>query len=62
MIEVSADSYCIRGWFEPEERDADGAVIPRSSTTTDADTKAEWAIAPDGMVYVGDAGATRSCA
>lgn len=62
VIEVSADTYCIRGWFEPEQRDADGAVIPRSSTTTDADTKAEWAIAPDGMAYVGDAGATRSCA
>lgn len=62
VIEVTTDSYCIRGWFEPEQRDADGAVVPRSSETTDADLKAEWAITPGGMTYVGDAGVTRSCA
>lgn len=61
VVEATADSYCIRGWFEPEQRAADGTVLPRSSEPTDADTKAEWAMTPTGMTYVGDAAAPRSC-
>lgn len=61
VIEAEGDSYCIRGWYEPEQRAADGSVIARSSEPTDADAKAEWAMSPTGMSYVGRDVAPRDC-
>lgn len=61
VIEVTATSYCLRGWFEPEQLGADGAPIARSSTSADADAKAEWRMTPSGMTYVGGEPAPRAC-